>query len=120
MRIPVLLACCLASTSAFADEYVAPAPRPADVGRYQVLHDGDLSLRIDTMTGATWFQCEKKKGPAWCKAKEIAGLTAGPAGRYRFVDLGRAGLLDTVSGRTWLRCAPPTGERSVAWCSLEE
>jgi len=120
MRSILLLGLLLGSSSAFADEYVAPAPTPADTGRYALFHDGDGALRVDTMTGATWFLCERKKGSAWCKTKEITGLTAGPSGRYRLVDVGWVALLDTVSGRTWKRCAPPTGEKTVAWCAVED
>ncbi|MEW5738263.1 MAG: hypothetical protein AB1938_05020 [Myxococcota bacterium] len=119
MRTSIVVALLLAAP-ALAEEYVAPSPTPADVGRYVVVHDGDSALRLDTMTGTTWFLCEKKKGSAWCRGKEISGLTAGPAGRYRLVDVGWIALLDTVSGRTWKRCAPPTGEKIVAWCALEE
>lgn len=116
----LIVALALLSCVALADEYVAPSPTPADTGRYAVMHDGDSALRIDTMTGNTWFLCEKKKGPAWCRGKDISGLTSGPAGRYRLVDLGFVAMMDTVSGRTWKRCASPTGEKTVAWCPIEE
>jgi hypothetical protein len=110
------------SASTLGDEFVkGSAPAPGDVDRFAVLR-ADKPIKIDTMTGATWYLCSppKKNRQSWCRFKEIAGLVAGPVGRYRVTESGNAVLLDTVSGRSWVRCDAPTTDKVEAWCSLDE
>jgi hypothetical protein len=118
MRV-LLVLILLASSASLADEFVAPQPPPSDVGRYVALTSGDITLKLDSMTGSTWFSCTKKGRPGWCRAKDVAGLSAGPAGRYRLVDASPILLLDTVSGRSWSRCDLPTPEKGLGWCPMD-
>ncbi|MCC6335132.1 MAG: hypothetical protein IT380_14230 [Myxococcales bacterium] len=119
MRTSLLLLASL-SVPALADEYVAPPPRSSELSRFAVLKAADGTYKLDTMTGATWFACAKKGKAAWCRAREIAGLPSGPAGRYHLVDASPVMLLDTVSGRTWTRCELPTVEKGLGFCPVEE
>lgn len=116
------LAVLLATVSSFAlaDEIVAPAPSQAELGRYSVLKTVDTTARLDSATGASWFLCTKKNKAAWCRAKDIPSLPAGPNGRYRLVDAVPLLLVDTVTGRSWQRCELPTPEKGLAWCAVED
>jgi hypothetical protein len=116
-----LLILCLLATSAFADEIVNAAPSSAELGRYSVVRAGDVTARLDSATGAVWFICSNKKSKqAWCRAKDIPSLPAGPVGRYKIADAAPLILIDTVTGRSWQRCDLPTPEKGLAWCALED
>lgn len=115
-----LLFAVVASSVATADEIVNAAPSQAELGRYGVVRSAELTARFDSATGATWFLCTRKAKQAWCKAKDIPSLPAGPVGRYRLSEGAPLLLIDTVTGRTWQRCELPTPEKGLAWCALEE
>lgn len=115
-----LLIVTLLAAPAFADEIVNSAPSNAELGRYTVVRTADTTARLDTATGAVWFMCTKKTKPAWCKAKDIASLPAGPVGRYKIADATPLILIDSVTGRSWQRCDLPTPEKGLAWCALED
>ena len=116
-----LSALVLLSSAAFADEIVNAAPSAAELGRYTVVRTADTTARFDSATGGTWYLCANKKSKqAWCKAKEIPSLPAGPVGRYKLVEGVPLILIDTVTGRSWSRCEMPTPEKGLAWCALEE
>jgi hypothetical protein len=110
----------LLSLNAFADEIVNNAPTSGELGRYAIARTTDLTARLDTATGAAWYLCTRKTKQAWCRAKDIQALPAGPVGRYRLVESTPLLLLDTVTGRSWQRCELPTPEKGLAWCALEE
>lgn len=110
----------LISFTARADEIVNGAPSQAELGRYSVVRSSDTTARFDSATGASWFLCTRKTKQAWCKAKEIPSLPAGPVGRYKLLDGAQLLMIDTVTGRSWLRCELPTPEKGLAWCALEE
>lgn len=110
----------LLSLNAFADEIVNNAPTSGELGRYAVVRAAELTVRIDTATGSAWYLCPKKSKQAWCRAKDLQSLPAGPAGRYRLVESSPLMLLDTVTGRSWQRCELPTPEKGLAWCALED
>lgn len=116
----VIAAALAFSTTALADEVVNAAPSPAELGRYSVVRTADTTARFDSATGATWFLCSRKSKQAWCKAKEIPSLPAGPVGRYRLAETVPLLLIDSVTGRSWARCELPTPEKGLAWCALEE
>ncbi|MFZ5441239.1 MAG: hypothetical protein ACOZQL_14620 [Myxococcota bacterium] len=105
---------------ATADEIVNTTPSPAELGRYAVIRTADTTARVDTATGASWFLCNRKGKQAWCRSKDIPGLPGGPVGRYKVVDSVPLLMIDTVTGRSWLRCELPTPEKGLAWCALEE
>ncbi|MBL8912516.1 MAG: hypothetical protein JNM17_17620 [Archangium sp.] len=117
-RLVLILA--LFALPAFADEIVNTAPSNAELGRYSVVKSGDLTARLDSATGAVWFLCPKKNKQAWCRAKEIPALAAGPVGRYRLAETTPLILIDSVTGRSWQRCDLPTPEKGLAWCALED
>lgn len=121
MRIALLLALACAAP-AWADEFVTPSPSPDEVARFTVARSGALTVRLDTMTGSAWYLCtsKQKAKQAWCKFRGVTGQPAGPAGRYRFSEGTPLVLVDTVSGRSWMRCDMPTPEKGEAWCQLEE
>ncbi|MBL8917762.1 MAG: hypothetical protein JNJ54_02800 [Myxococcaceae bacterium] len=101
---------------------VNDAPSPSEVGRYQVLKANELTLKLDTQTGATWSLCPhpKKAGKStWCRINASA-LPSGPSGRYRVTEAFQIMLVDTVSGRAWQRCEEPTPEKRLAWCQVED
>lgn len=115
--LPLVL---LFALPAFADEIVNAAPSSAELGRYSVSKASDLTTRLDSATGAVWFLCPKKNKQAWCRAKDIPSLAAGPVGRYRLAETTPLILIDTVTGRSWQRCDLPTPEKGLAWCALED
>lgn len=109
--------------AAHADEFVAPAPGIEDLDRYAIARAGSLTIKLDSMTGASWYLCASPRGKgkqAWCRFREIPGLTSGPAGRYRLTETAPFLLMDTVSGRAWVRCDAPTTEKGEGWCQIEE
>lgn len=110
------------SSVALADEYVVPQPTPAEVGRYTIVRTAEITTKLDSMTGATWFLCPspRKGRTSWCRYKDIAGLSSGPVGRYRLAEGNPLVLVDSVSGRSWTRCEPPTTEKGLAWCQVDE
>ena len=113
----------LVGSVVWADEFVAPSPGLEELDRYVVARSPGLTIKLDSMTGASWYLCPSPKAKgrgAWCKFREIPGLTSGPAGRYRLVDGAPFLLLDTVSGRTWARCDAPTAEKGEGWCQVDE
>ncbi|MBX7097558.1 MAG: hypothetical protein K1X89_07595 [Myxococcaceae bacterium] len=124
----IALPAVLLSLGAEADQNLSPPVTPAEVGRFQVkeLQGPDaLSLlaKLDSMTGATWSVC-KDNPRKWCRFEAPSTpLASGPVGRYALVSPtagAKAGLLlDTVSGRAWQVCTPPTPSRALAWCPLE-
>lgn len=114
------LAAVLLCPAAFADEIVNTAPKANELGRYVVVKSGDTTARLDTATGAAWFLCSKKTKQAWCRAKDIPSLPAGPTGRYLFAEVTPLLLLDSVTGRSWQKCDLPTPEKGLAWCAVEE
>ena len=116
----LLLALVLHSSATFADEIVNAAPSAAELGRYTVVRTADTTARFDSATGSTWYLCAKKTKQAWCKAREIPSLPAGPVGRYKLVEGTPLILIDSVTGRSWSRCEMPTPEKGLAWCALEE
>ncbi|MFT3707380.1 MAG: hypothetical protein QM817_06900 [Archangium sp.] len=83
MRHLLIASLLVAAPVAFADEIVNSAPSNAELGRYTVVRTADTTARLDTATGAVWFMCTKKTKAAWCKAKDIPSLPAGPVGRYK-------------------------------------
>lgn len=120
MRPLALTLCALFALPALADEIVNTAPSERELGRYAIARAVDVTVRIDSATGASWFLCSKKGKPAWCKSKELPSLPAGPAGRYRVVEASPLLMIDSVTGRSWVRCELPTPEKGFAWCALEE
>lgn len=120
MPRPILIACLLFAAPSLADETVGAAPSAGQLGRYSVVHAGDLTARFDSATGATWYLCMKKGKQAWCRAKDVPAQPNGPVGRYKLVEGAPLVLLDTVTGRTWQRCELPTPEKGLAWCALED
>lgn len=101
---------------------VNDAPSAAEVSRYQVFKANELTLKLDSQTGVTWSLCPsaKKAGKStWCKFNANA-LPAGPSGRYRVSEAFQIMLVDTVSGRTWIRCDDPTPEKKLSWCPVED
>jgi hypothetical protein len=122
MRISLLLSV-LGVGSAFAQQVIVnEAPTPAETARYQVLKALDLTLKLDTQTGATWSLCvntKKQSKAAWCKFNAPL-LPAGPSGRYRIAEAFQIMLIDSVSGRSWQRCEDPTPEKRLAWCPIED
>lgn len=121
----IALPALLLSLGAEADQNLSPPVTAAEVGRFQVkeLQGGELLAKLDSMTGATWFVC-KDNPRKWCRFEAPSTpLASGPVGRYALVSPtagGKAGmLLDTVSGRAWLVCTPPTPSRTLGWCPLE-
>lgn len=42
--------------------------RNADISRYQIQSTGDGVMMIDTVTGMTWYPCQKGQRPYWCKS----------------------------------------------------
>jgi hypothetical protein len=121
MRLLLALAVTLA-LPALADEFVTPSPGPAEVARFTISRTGTLTVRLDTMTGSSWYLCTSAKKPrqAWCRFRDLAGLPSGPVGRYRVSEGAPLVMLDTVSGRTWARCDMPTPEKGEAWCLVDE
>jgi hypothetical protein len=120
-RSPLLLL--VAALAAHADEFVTPSPGLEELDRYALSRTPSLTIKLDTMTAASWYLCASPKGKgkqAWCRFKEIQGLTSGPAGRYRLSEGAPFLLLDTVSGRTWVRCEIPTAEKGEGWCAIDE
>ncbi len=122
MRTILLLCVCLTALPTLADEFVAPAPGPAEVSRFRVTRSGTLSVRLDTMTGASWYLCSqpKRSQQAWCRFREPPRMPSGPAGRYAISEGAPLLLFDTVSGRAWVRCELPTPEKGEAWCQVDE
>jgi hypothetical protein len=121
MRLSFVLLVC--SSAALAQQVIVnDAPTPSEIGRYQVLKANELTLKLDTQTGATWSLCAhpKKAGKStWCRFNANA-LPAGPSGRYRIAEAFQIMLVDSVSGRTWARCEDPTPEKRLGWCPVEE
>ena len=121
MRMSLLAVVLAAVPASAGDQIVNEQPTTAELDRFQVLREGDLTLKLDTRTGASWLQCTKKAKVTWCRVKDRAPYPAGPVGRYRVVPATSPLLmLDTVSGRTWIRCEDPTPEKSFSWCPVEE
>lgn len=119
MSRPLVMLCLLA-LPALADEIVNGAPSNSELGRYTVHKAQELTARLDSATGAVWFLCPKKSKQAWCRAKDVPSLPAGPVGRYRLTDTTPLMLVDSVTGRAWQRCDLPTPEKGLAWCALED
>ncbi len=119
-RTTVVVLAVVFSTAASADEIVNGAPSQAELGRYTVVRTADTTARFDSATGTTWFLCNRKTKQAWCRAKEIQSLPAGPVGRYKLIDAVPLLMIDTVTGRSWQRCELPTPEKGLAWCALED
>lgn len=111
-----------AATALAGDVIVSEQPSPAEVDRYVVHREGELTLKLDSRTGASWLPCASKKQKlAWCRVKDRSPYPAGPVGRYRLIPATQPlMMLDTVSGRTWVRCEDPTPEKSFSWCPVEE
>lgn len=114
----------LVASSAFAQlNIVNDAPSASEVGRYHVLKANELTLKLDTQTGVTWSLCPHAKKPGkstWCKFSANP-LPAGPSGRYRIAEAFQIMLVDSVSGRTWVRCDDPTPEKKQqAWCQVDD
>jgi hypothetical protein len=113
----------LVAVAAQAEESVTPTPSPTEISRFVVARAQNLTAKVDSMTGATWYLCASSRTrgrSAWCRFREVAGLASGPIGRYRLTEGSPLVLLDTVSGRAWARCDVPTPERGEAWCQVEE
>lgn len=123
-KAPLLLLALLAVAplAAFADEFLAPQPTAAEVGRYTIVRTAEATTKLDSMTGATWFLCPspRKGRTAWCRYKDVGGLLAGPVGRYRLAEGSPLVLVDSVSGRSWAKCDLPTAEKGLAWCQVDE
>lgn len=119
MSVLAVLAC---SLSALGDEYVTASPTPGEIGRFTVFRAAPITIKLDTMTGTTWYLCPsvRKGRQGWCRFKEISGLSSGPVGRFRLTDGTPIILVDTVSGRSWARCDVPTPEKGEAWCQVDE
>ena len=124
MRLAMLLVLfVLAESTALAgDQIVNEQPTQAELDRYLVYREGDVTLKLDTRTGSSWVQCATKRQKlSWCRVKDRAPYPAGPVGRYRVIQSTQPLLmLDTVSGRTWVKCDDPTPEKSFSWCPVEE
>jgi hypothetical protein len=118
----LLLLALTGSALVIADEYVTPSPTPGEVGRFSLFRTPAISIKLDTMTGTTWYLCPsvRKGRQGWCRFKEISGLSPGPIGRFRLTDGAPIILVDTVSGRSWGRCDVPTPEKGEAWCQIDE
>jgi hypothetical protein len=120
-RLPLLAS--LIGSVVLADEFVAPAPGVEEIDRYVLARTPPLVVKLDSMTGASWYLCApaKSKGrQGWCRLREIPGLTSGPAGRYRLSEGTPLILFDTVSGRAWARCEAPTTDKGEGWCQIDE
>jgi hypothetical protein len=118
----LLVAVLLAVPAVAQVTIVNDAPSPAEIGRYQVLKANELTLKLDTQTGATWSLCPHAKKPGkstWCRFNSNP-LPSGPVGRYRVAEAFQIMLVDTVSGRAWQRCEDPTPEKRLAWCQVED
>ena len=102
------------------DVFVTGAPAESEVGRFAIVRSGDLSIKLDSRTSNAWILCPKKGQQSWCRIKDIPGAATGPSGRYRLVEGGVLHLIDTVSGRSWLRCDLPTPEKGTAWCAVAD
>lgn len=105
-----------------ADEVVTASQGPVELGRFVLHRAGELTARLDSATGTTWYLCPTKKGKqqwGWCRTKDIPALPSGPIGRYRLAD-GMLLLIDSATGRSWIRCDMPTPEKGMAWCALED
>ena len=122
MRMRLALVVLVASTAALAaDQIVGEQPSATEVDRYLVVRDGDTTLKLDSRTGASWTLCPVKKKSSWCRVKDRSPYPAGPVGRYRIVPAVQPlMMLDTVSGRGWVRCDDPTPDKSFSWCPVEE
>lgn len=120
VRVLCLIAV-LWSVASQADD-VTPTPSPSELGRFVLHRAGDLTARLDSATGTSWYLCANKKSKqAWCRTKDIPSLPSGPVGRYRLTDgMPTLLLVDSVTGRSWIRCDMPTPEKGLAWCALED
>lgn len=107
-------------TLAMADEIVNTAPTDKEIGRYAIARAVDVTVRVDTATGASWFLCSRKNKAGWCKASQSPALPSGPSGRYRVIEASPLLMIDTITGRSWSRCELPTPEKGYAWCAIED
>lgn len=124
MRTLVLTGLLLSASPTLADQVVNDQPSATEVGRFQLAHLNDISVKIDTRTGTSWVLCPPAKKVTsklqWCKVKDRAPYPAGPVGRYRIVEGTPAMMIDTVSGRVVTRCDDPTPDKSFSWCPIDE
>jgi hypothetical protein len=117
----LLVAGLMLSSYSFADEvYVTGSPTEGEVGRYVLYRAGEATVKLDTRTSAAWQLCSRKNLQAWCRIKDIPSAPTGPSGRYRLSEGSLLMLVDSVSGRTWMRCDLPTPEKGSAWCPVSE
>lgn len=122
---PLLALVVLLSSPAGADDVVLNAASIEELGRFEVAKAGDNTvIKVDTMTGTTWYLCStsgaRKGRPQWCRSKDKATFPPGPVGRYSVTATIPVMMLDTVSGRTWVRCDDPTADRAFSWCPLDD
>lgn len=114
------LGLCLSDT-ARADQNLSPTVSASEIDRFQVRElTFEVVAKVDSMTGATWFLC-KDNAKKWCRFEaHTSPLPSGPVGRYALLTIRSTGaLLDTVSGRMWLACTPPTPKSILGWCPVE-